>query len=331
MSDTAVSHLIQYLPVGIKETLLSLNKDKLNRLLEIRLRRNKPLMIVTDSGDYFLEQSGETKKLYGSFYINDRDMEVFFNILTNSSVYTFEDEIKKGFITLPGGHRVGFVGQVVIYKDEIQTIKHISGFNIRIAREVLGASKGIIRYIFDFDGVLKHSLIISPPKGGKTTILRDIAREISNGIKGIIPLKVCIIDERSEIAGCYNGVPQLNVGLRTDVLDNCPKAYGMMMVLRSMSPDVIITDELGRPEDVKAVREVINCGAKIIATAHGNSYEELKARPYFNEMFQEMLFERVIVISSREGPGTIEEIRDGFGKKMNFRRVKECSGLQEVF
>ncbi|MDP3486426.1 MAG: ATPase, T2SS/T4P/T4SS family, partial [Bacillota bacterium] len=154
------------------------------------------------------------------------------------------------------------------------------------------------------------TLVISPPQAGKTTLLRDIARQLSD--KG---QRVCIVDERSEIAGCYNGCPQLDVGLRTDVMDGCPKAEGMLMALRALSPDVIITDEIGRAEDAAAIEEALNSGVRVIASAHGSTYEEVAARPNLSTLLQRGLFQRVVILSNRRGPGTIEYIGPVFRQK----------------
>ncbi|MGB9809072.1 MAG: stage III sporulation protein AA, partial [Caldanaerobacter sp.] len=227
-----------------------------------------------------------------------------------SSLYAFEEEIKSGYITLKGGYRVGLAGECIVEDKGIKIIKNVSGFNYRVSKEVKGVAEEIIKYLVDSSEEVYNLLIISPPQCGKTTLLRDVARTLSNGFMGVSGKKVCIIDERSEIAGCYNGIPQLDVGIRTDVLDRCPKAHGMIMAIRSMSPQVVVTDEIGREEDIEALRHVLNAGVKIITTVHAKNIEDLKKRPYLKDLVEGKYFERYIILSKRFGAGTIEEILD---------------------
>ena len=159
-------------------------------------------------------------------------------------------------------------------------MKYISCINIRLAHQIPGCAAKVMPYIRRKDWVA-HTLIISPPRCGKTTLLRDIIRQLSNGSQGFSGLTVGVVDERSELAGCYQGIPQNDLGMRTDVLDGCPKAEGMRMLIRSMSPAVVAVDELGKEEDYKAVETVIHCGCKLIATAHGNSMEDVLSQPFF--------------------------------------------------
>lgn len=159
-----------------------------------------------------------------------------------------------------------------------------------------------------------HTLIIAPPRCGKTTLLRDMIRQISNGTDRIQGKTVGVVDERSELAGCYQGIPQNDLGMRTDVLDACPKAKGMQMLLRSMSPDVVAVDELGKKEDFKAVESVVHCGCKLFATAHGNSLEDILRQPFFQKLRELEVFERYIVLGKKGHAGSIEAIYDGKGK-----------------
>jgi stage III sporulation protein AA len=162
-------------------------------------------------------------------------------------------------------------------------------------------------------------MIIGPPQTGKTTLLRDIARVISTGDQNIRAEKVGIVDERSEIAGCINGVPQLTFGPRVDILDACPKAEGMMMMIRSMSPDVLIVDEIGRKEDAEAIMEAVNAGIRLIMTTHGSSLQEIRNRPSLKEILEREIFQRFILLNRDQGPGTITKILDGSGKEMTYR------------
>jgi stage III sporulation protein AA len=181
---------------------------------------------------------------------------------------------------------------------------------MRIAREIPGASDGIIPYLLNEQRPY-NTLIISPPQCGKTTILRDIVRQLSNGIPGKFKgVKVGVVDERSEIAGTYEGVPQKNVGIRTDVLDACPKAEGMIMLIRSMSPQVIVADEIGKIEDVYAIGEAVQAGVNLIVSVHGADIEQIKRRPSMNQLLHERIFERYVVLGCSRGVGTVEGIYD---------------------
>lgn len=261
--------------------------------LEIRVRTGKPVQIV---------QSG--KEIMLPIIASEQDIKHLVSAFSGSSLYAFEDELRQGFITLPGGHRVGFAGKAMLDpKGHIRGLKHISTICLRIAKSVKGCADKLWRELLDADGYPFHTLVISPPQAGKTTLLRDIARQLSDRGQ-----RVCIVDERSEIAGCYNGRPQLDVGLRTDVLDGCPKAEGMLMALRALSPDVIVTDEIGRAEDAAAIEEALNSGVRVIVSAHGSTYEEVAARPNLCTLLQRGLFQRVVILSNRKGPGTVEYI-----------------------
>jgi stage III sporulation protein AA len=228
--------------------------------------------------------------------------------MSNYSLYAFEEEIKNGYITIQGGHRVGICGQAVLAEGGIKTIKHINGLNIRITHQIKGCADGVIDKIAKPD--LKHTMIISPPGCGKTTLIRDIARLLSNGDddKNIPGYKVGIVDERSEIAGCYHGVPQNDVGIRTDILDAAPKAKGMIMLLRSMSPEVIIVDEIGRKEDSTAIDEIINSGVKLVCTVHGASLQDILKKEVLSEILRKDIFEIFIVLKYGKTAGEIAGI-----------------------
>lgn len=296
---------------NIRNILTKVKEQDFHTVEEIRIRIDKPLMFNTSSGDYFLSTDGTlTKNINHAYLIKLIDITQTVELMSENSLYAYQEELKNGFITLKGGHRVGLVGKIVIDKNEIKTVKDISGLNIRIARQVNGCANKIISKIID-KKTIHHTLIISPPNCGKTTMLRDIIRQISDGVENLCGLKVGVVDERSEIAACYKGIPQNNVGVRTDVLDTCPKPQGIAILVRSMSPNVIATDELGTKEDVKAVEEALNAGIRLITTAHAKDLEELSKKTGISELFKQKLFGRIVVLSNARGPGTIEDIIDG--------------------
>lgn len=298
----------------IRKIVLNIRNDYLGGLEEIRLRIQKPLMINCGRTDFMLSMDGNVTSNPNEAYIVTRsDCDKTIQLLSNYSVYAIEEELKSGYITLRGGHRVGIVGRSIMENGKLKALKNISGFNIRIARQVIGCSNKLIKFLIKRQEDIFNTLIISPPQCGKTTILRDIIRQLSDGIEslGINGFKVGLVDERSEIAGSYQGIPQNDIGYRTDVLDACPKSTGLIMLIRSMSPQVLATDEIGSRADIDAIYEALNAGIRVITTIHGDSLEDILNRPFINEVVKNKVFERLILLSSRYGPGTIEEIFDG--------------------
>jgi len=306
--------ILAYLPPGIRDIVACLPASTWEQLEEIRLRVGRPLVVTVREGERFVSPEGVTAVGPSKAYlVTADDVKRMLQIITASSLYALEDELRSGFITLPGGYRVGLAGKVITEGGRVRTIKHIAGLNLRIAREVRGAADAVLPRVIRKPDQVYHTLIASPPRCGKTTLLRDLARQLSNGIPhlGFTGVTVVIVDERSEIAGCYRGIPQCDVGLRTDVLDGCPKVEGMMLALRALSPRVIVTDEIGREEDARALEEILNAGVKVIATAHAFSPEDLVRRPAFTYLFRLRLFERLVLLSRRYGPGTVDRIIDG--------------------
>ncbi|BDR67366.1 stage III sporulation protein AA [Clostridium tetani] len=287
--------ILEILPSEIKKQLNALN---FKNLQEIRIRSQKPIIVKDGTceivTDYIatLEEVGSIVKRMSSY-----------------SIYAYDDEIKQGYITINGGHRVGICGKCVVEREKVKTIKYPASLNIRICREVAGCSDKILPYILK-SSMVENTIIISPPNCGKTTLLRDIAKKLSNGISklDLKGMKVCVIDERSEIASCVNGVPQLNLGLRTDVLDSCPKSQGIMMAIRSMSPDVIVCDEIGSTEDIESIIKAMNSGVKLITTVHGYDVKDIYEREVFKGAIENKVFQKAIVLSSRKGVGTVEYI-----------------------
>jgi stage III sporulation protein AA len=281
---------------------------------EIRLRAEKPLVLQNYYKEWFIGRDGLlTSNPSDSFIVTREDIKTSLELMSENSIYAYHEEIRDGYITIKGGHRVGLAGRVILDGYTIKNIKDISGLNIRLSNQVYGCSNNIIGYILRNSSDIYNTLIISPPQCGKTTILRDIARNLSNGIKemGFKGIKVGIVDERSEIAACFRGVPQNDVGIRTDVLDGCPKRIGMQMMIRAMSPRVIITDEIGNDGDREAVHSVLNAGVRIITTAHGYNISELKSRREVLKLIEDRVFERYIVLGNERGPGTLVEVIGG--------------------
>ena len=230
-------------------------------------------------------------------------MDTILNNLLNYSYYAYEEELAKGYITIEGGHRVGVCGRAVLDKGKVCLIKEISSLNIRRSREIIGVADRVIPHILDKNnGLLANTLIVSPPKCGKTTLLRDLVRVLS--YKGY---KVGLCDERSEIAGSYLGKPSYDLGPRTDVLDGCPKAEGMTMLIRAMSPDVVVTDEIGKTEDVSAIETAVCAGVSILTTIHGKNYDDVIASN-IGPLVSKGVFSRIVFLTNDPRTGTIDEV-----------------------
>ena len=296
------------------------------RLQELRLRMNEPFIIRYDGKEYFVAENGSLTKEYEDAYeINAADIKETLEYISSFSLYAYEDEIRQGFITVQGGHRIGLAGKVVLEQGRVKSVKHISFINIRMSHEKKGCGTEIMPYIYEGNQIC-HTLIISPPGCGKTTLLRDIVRMISDGFKNHPGVSVGVVDERSEIGACYRGIPQNDVGIRTDILDCCPKAEGMLMLIRSMSPAVIAVDEIGKREDIDALAYVMNCGCQMLATVHGASVDDVKNKPILRKLVEEKLFKRFIVLSGREIPGTIESIFDERGSVLYDGKIALADG-----
>jgi len=276
---------------------------------EVRIRAERPLSLVRMGREYFVSGRGQLLEGAGAAaYGRAEAIRKTVELLCNHSPYAFENEMGAGYITIKGGHRVGLVGRAVTEGGRVRTLRNISGLNFRLSHAVTGCALGLAGHIMNGQRP-HHTLIISPPGCGKTTLLRDTVRMLSDGLPGRFGgLAVAVVDERSEIAGCYMGVPQHDVGVRTDVLDACPKVEGMMMLLRSMSPKVLAVDEVGRAEDARAVEDVINAGVAVLCTAHGATLDEVRVKPAMRPLMDGGLFGRIAVLRGR---GQLAAVYDG--------------------
>ncbi len=290
----------------IKEDVLNCFGERLRELLqredwkninEIRIRTGRALILRSGGKELYMDSAGKmTTEFKKALKAEKSDIDEIINMISDYSLYAFTSQLKEGFITVPGGHRAAVAGSAVIGKEGITTIKNISSISLRIASERKGCAKELVKRMFS-DG-LKNTLIVSPVCGGKTTILRDILRLLSDS-----GYTVGISDERGEIAACYMGIPQLDVGERTDVLDCCPKAEGLSMLIRTMSPDIVAADEIGSEDDIRAIRQAGLCGSYVICTAHGNDIESIKKRFVDTD-----IFDRYVFLEGRNCPGRVRAV-----------------------
>lgn len=288
--------VLRIFPVHIRERAGQAIRQ-LEALEEIRVRIGQPIEFLGEEKAQYLSRgkeavlTGEQPKAYSATV---EDMQEMVTFLSRYSPYAFSEEIKNGYITLEGGHRVGIAGQVRMEQGSVADICYIRFLDIRIAREQKGCAKELVTYLRQGDSIF-NTLFVSAPGVGKSTFLRDSIRLLSDG-----GLRVSLVDERSEIAACHMGSPQNDVGLRTDVLDRCSKPAGMRMMLRAMSPQVLAVDELGTGEDFEAVEQALNCGCKILGTIHAGNLEELSRKENLRTWVTGNVFERYVLLKKGE-------------------------------
>lgn len=278
-----------------------------DRIQEIRMRNGQPLWIRMGDVGFFPETECGKDRLDGAKIITNRDVKATVAKLSAYSLYAFEEELRRGFLTIEGGHRVGFCGKAIMEDGKIKTLHQISSLNIRVARQIFGCAREVLPFVLE-NGKFLSAVLVSPPGCGKTTLLREMIRCLS--MKGIT---VGVADERGEIAGMRDGLPQMELGPCTDVMYGCPKAQAMEMLLRSMSPDVIAADELGRESEYQAVEEMIHGGVEILCTMHGSSMEDILNRKLPCHMAAQRILKRYIFLSKKRGSGRVERVLDENG------------------
>lgn len=286
-----INEILRYFPNNIYQIFFNLFKENsqiVNELQEIRIRANRPILLKLREKDLILQ-----------YNMSQTEILQILERLCENSIYAYKNQICEGFITVKGGHRIGLTGSCVIENGKIINIKYISSLNFRIAREVFNCSTRVLREIIDIENkTIFNTIIVAPPGKGKTTILRDAIRRLSDGINEIdLRGKTCgVVDERGEIAAVYKGVPQNDVGMRTDIIENVSKNQGIHMLIRTMAPEIIACDEIGSVEDIDAIHYALYSGVKGIFTMHGKNIEDIKVNKPIYELIENKEIEKVVFL-----------------------------------
>ena len=272
-------NILEYFPNKIVQAILnSINEKEIETLEEIRIRVSKPIILKVANKEIIVE-----------YIVTTQDILEIVEKITENSMYSYQQQICSGYITLKGGHRVGISGNVVMEENKVINVNYIYSLNFRIARQIIGVAEKVVNEVLKNDEV-SNTLIISKPGAGKTTILRDLIRIISK------TKTVGVVDERGEIAAMYKNEPQNDLGIKVDILSNISKSFGIKMLVRSMSPDVIVADEIGTKEDIEAIKYAVTSGVKGIFTAHANNIEDIKKSPILKELLDLNLIDKIIIL-----------------------------------
>ena len=283
-----MDEILNYFPSSIQIKIIEEIKDKYNTLEEIRLRRNRPIILKFTNNEKVIKHEVSAEEINSTL-----------QSICENSIYTYQNEIAEGFITIKGGNRVGITGSCVIEDGKVININYIYSLNFRIARQVIGSGNKILKFILDTDNnSIYNTLIVSKPGSGKTTTVRDIVRQLSTGIKELkfLAINVGIVDERGEIAALYKGNPENDIGIKTDIVENVSKSKGLEMLIRSMAPKVVVADEIGKREDIEAIKYAVCSGCKGLFTAHGSSFEDINLNPIIKSLIAEDIIERIIFL-----------------------------------
>lgn len=287
-----MERILKYFPIKLENILKQEIGEKYNILEEIRIRVGKPIVLKFNNYEKIVR-----------YQVNRDEILNILQSVCENSIYSYQKQIAEGFVTINGGHRVGISGSCVIENEKVININYINSLNFRISRQILGCSNNILKHILNLEeNSVCNTLIVSPPGAGKTTLLRDIVRQVSSGIRSLKfkGIDVGIVDERSEIASLYKGVPQNDIGIKSDVIENVSKSIGIRMLVRSMAPKVIVADEIGGFEDIDVINYAMCSGCKGIFSAHGSNFDDIYLNPVLKKLINSHLFETIIFLNPYE-------------------------------
>lgn len=279
------------LPVRWQRLALQLPDWQKEQAEELRLRAGHPMTVLLPQGERGLGEDS---------VVTQGDLELLCDTVTGYSRYTAAETMARGYITAKGGFRIGLCGTAVLQEGRNTNLRSLSSACIRIAREIPGLAKDLAQELFR-DGLFRSTLIIAPPGLGKTTLLRDLVRCLSDGTETLPAHRVSLVDERGEVAVMVQGMAQMEIGCHTDVMDGCPKAMAIPMLLRSANPQIIAVDEITQPEDIRAMEEAAHCGVRFVATLHADSVADLQKRPLLRKLQHAQIFAQAICIRMADG------------------------------
>ncbi len=300
--DSAVS----IVNAELKKYLLRLDAETKNQTYEIRLRSGQPIVLCGKYGTAFLDEYGIAKSKVSCLIATHEAVTDTFNRLCSYSIHTHLPSIVNGYITMQGGHRVGIAGTAVTDSDgRIISVKDIYSVNIRVSRQIVGAADELIRKLFNEE--FESTIIAGPVSCGKTTILRDLARQLSSPDNKKM-YKLCVIDERQEIACVSGGIAGNDLGVNCDILSCYPKGQAVTVAIKTMSPDIIVLDEVATVKEIEAIKLGVNSGVKFIVTIHAENYEEILHRQQIEMLINTYSFKNLVLLSSNKNVGKIKEI-----------------------